>query len=151
MNKPRQKKILPPPELQAREVPLSDEQVAIEDSRRGDIHATTIRWRDLVLATWQLGDDKKYRGRLPEGLSSQQFWAKVTRAAGRLAAMRHVHTKACYSRVPETEGKGMYLSCGKTLESPGEYAGMKVGVAVRGREWWVWSVRKPGAKDLETE
>jgi len=113
MTKPRQKKILPPPELHAREVPLSDEQVAVEDSRRGDIHAAVIRWRDLVLATWQLADDKKYRGRLPEGLSSQQFWAKVTRAAGRL--------------------------------------GGKVGVAVRGREWWVWSVRKPGAKDLETE
>jgi len=103
MTKP--KKILPPPELSARVVPRDDEQVAIADSRRSDIQAAVIRWRDLVLATWQLADDKKYRGRLPEGLSSQQFWAKVTRAAGRL--------------------------------------GGKVGVAVRGREWWVWSVRRP--------
>ncbi len=30
----------------------------------------------------------------------------------------HQHTDACYSKVPETEGKGEYLSCGKVAGQP---------------------------------
>lgn len=29
---------------------------------------------------------------------------------------KHTHTDACYSKIPETEGNGMYLSCGKVAQ-----------------------------------
>lgn len=97
-------KILPPPELSPRIVPRDSPHLAIAEAIAGAVHARVIRWRDLVVATWQLGDDEQYTGELPAGLSSQQFWAKVTRAAGRM--------------------------------------GGSVGVAVRGRRWWVWTVER---------
>lgn len=106
----KQPRILPPAQLSPRVVPRPPDgwHIAVEDSRRGAIHAAVIRWKDLVLAAWQLADDEEYTGVLPPGMSSQQFWAKVTRAAGRL--------------------------------------GGKVGVAVRGRQWWVWAVERPATQ-----
>jgi len=102
-------KILPPEELLPRVVPRSAPHESVVDERRADIQARVIRWQDLVAATWQLKDDEQYAGELPAGLSSQQFWAKATRAAKRL--------------------------------------GGRVGVAVRGRRWWVWTVARPAIAD----
>lgn len=98
-------KIQPPIELSPRIVPRTAEHSAPEEAVRAAVHAAVIPWKNLVLATWQLRDDEQYTGELPAGLSSQQFWAKVTRAAGRL--------------------------------------GGRVGVAVRGRRWWVWGIERP--------
>ena len=94
-------KVAPPEELSPRIVSRDSPRESVADDRCPAIQARVIRWRDLVLAAWQLAGDEQYTGTLPEGLSSQQFWAKVTRAA-------------------------------KSL-------GGGVGVAVRGRRWWVWT------------
>lgn len=74
-------KVTPPEELSPRIISRDAPRRSQADEVRSAIHASVIRWRDLVLAAWQLSDDEQYTGRLPEGMSSQQFWAKVTRAA----------------------------------------------------------------------
>lgn len=77
-------RILPPMELSPRVVPrdpAGKHSASQADSVRGAVHSAVIRWRDLVLAVWELGDGEEYTGELPAGLSSQQFWAKVMRAA----------------------------------------------------------------------
>jgi hypothetical protein len=44
----------------------------------------------------------------------------------------HKHTKACYSPIPETEGKGEWLSCGKVAGQPGrESAPSEAGSGLR--------------------
>ena len=74
-------KITPPEELSPRIISRDSPRRSQSDDVRSAVHASVIRWRDLVLAAWELSDDEQYTGRLPEGMSSQQFWAKVTRAA----------------------------------------------------------------------
>ena len=74
-------KVTPPEELSPRIVSRDSPRESVADDRRSAIQARVIRWRDLVLAAWQLAGDEQYTGTLPEGLSSQQFWAKVTRQA----------------------------------------------------------------------
>src|SRR5262245_21872584 len=64
-----------------------------------------IPWTEFVDAVWDLPREMMLTGELPMGVSSQQFWAKVMRAAGR--------------------------------------RGGKVGVAVRGERFWVWSREAP--------
>lgn len=86
-------KILPPAQLSPRVVPLSSPRESVVDYRRGEIHAAVIAWRDLVLATWQLREGLQYTGELPAGLSSQQFWAKVTRAARAMGGEVGIVTK----------------------------------------------------------
>lgn len=89
-------KILPPPELSPRVVrrdPSGKHHAAPEDSIRGAVHSAVIRWRDLVLAVWELPSGEEYTGELPAGLSSQQFWAKVTRAARALGGAVGVATR----------------------------------------------------------
>lgn len=105
-------KILPPAELSPRVVPRSAPHVGdLTSRRRSDIRAEVIHWRDLVLATWQLDDDHKFEGVIPEGMTIQRFSAKVAQAAGRL--------------------------------------GGRVGVAVRGRRWWTWTIERPVMKRIE--
>jgi hypothetical protein len=74
-------RITPPEELSPRIIARDSPRRSQEDSVRSAVHASVIRWRDLVLAAWELSDTEQYTGRLPEGMSSQQFWAKVTRQA----------------------------------------------------------------------
>lgn len=95
---------MPPEELSPRIVPRSAAHESQLDEVRAPVAERVIDWRGLVTAVWQLSDDEQYTGELPAGLSSQQFWAKATRAA---SAMRG-----------------------------------KVGVAVRGRRWWCWTVQR---------
>lgn len=97
-------KITPPAELRPRVVPRTANYTAVAHLRQGAVHAAVIEWKRLVQAVWQLGEDEQYTGELPPGLSSQQFWAKVTRQARAL--------------------------------------GGRVGVAVRGRQWWAWQVER---------
>lgn len=74
-------RITPPEELSPRIISRDSPRRSQQDDVRSSVHASVIRWRDLVLAAWQLSEDEQYTGRLPDGMSSQQFWAKVTRAA----------------------------------------------------------------------
>jgi hypothetical protein len=95
---------MPPEELSPRIVLRSAPHESTLDEVRGAVAERVIDWRGLVAAVWGLSDDEQYTGELPAGLSSQQFWAKATRAAGSM--------------------KG------------------KVGVAVRGRRWWCWTITR---------
>ena len=74
-------RITPPEELSPRIIARDSPRRSQQDDIRSSAHASVIRWRDLVLAAWQLSDEEQYTGRLPDGMSSQQFWAKVTRQA----------------------------------------------------------------------
>ena len=74
-------RITPPEELSPRIIGRDSPRRSQADEVRSAVQSAVIRWRDLVLAAWELSDTEQYTGRLPEGMSSQQFWAKVTRAA----------------------------------------------------------------------
>lgn len=74
-------RITPPEELSSRIIARDSPRRSVLDDRLSAVQSSIIRWRDLVLAAWELSEDEQYTGRLPEGMSSQQFWAKVTRAA----------------------------------------------------------------------
>jgi hypothetical protein len=66
-------------------VPISDSpRVDVASEVKGEVLAKTIDWKSMVLATWALSDEDQYTGILPDGLSTQQFWAKIGRAAKRL-------------------------------------------------------------------
>jgi hypothetical protein len=49
-----------------------------------------IPWTALVECAWEIGEGWMLTGELPMGVSSQQFWAKVKRAAGRKGWGRRV-------------------------------------------------------------
>lgn len=124
-------RITPPEELSPRIVSRDSPRESVADDRRSAIQARVIRWRDLVLAAWQLAEDEQYTGTLPEGLSSQQFWAKVTRAA-----------KAMGGTV------GIVVRCQQWWVWPGR-RGVASGNATRSHRWsGIWKQLRAGGSAM---
>lgn len=86
--------------------------------------ASMIPWREFVQAVFELPAGWDYHGDLPEGISSQQFWSRVNRAAKQATrAQRGV-------------------SMGKL-----NHAG--IGIITRGQRFWVWAEKVPPRADVD--
>lgn len=83
---------------------------------------TTIPWREFVQAVFELPEGWDYHGDIPEGISSQQFWSRVNRAAKQATRVE----------------RGQSMS---------KLNHAKVGIITRGQRFWVWAVTIPAKRD----